>query len=202
MITVEDKIRTFSKYVYDKEVRKANKLLAEIDSKNMEITDSKRKEIETKCSLLNEKMSKNIQIKSQKILSTAKIDSKKMLLNVQKDLLNSFISEIISSLIEFTNKEAYDIYVKDTLCESSELILNNDTKIFLVKRDVQRFSSYIKAEYKNVEIVQMDDENIGGIIIESVSDKERMDYTIKRKVNEYKSEIGIRLYESLEKQVK
>ncbi len=45
----------------------------------------------------------------------------------------------------------------------------------------------------------MEDENIGGMILESISDNERIDSTFRRKVKDWKNEIGLRLYEALEK---
>lgn len=199
MITVEDKIRTFSKYVYDKEVKKSNELVKEIEDKNKEILETKHKDIEAKCISLNSKMNKKIEMDTQKIISKAKIEAKNSALNAKKDLLEKFTQEIITSFESFANDEAYTQYIAKIIEDIHEFLSTKGVKLSMIKKDIQRFASDIEAKYKGVEIVQMSDDHIGGIIVEVPSTQERMDYTIKRRVNDWKREIGLRLYEALEK---
>ena len=199
MVTVEDKIRTFSKYVYEKEVKISNQMIKEIEDKNKELLESKQQEIASKCTLLEEKMTKKTEEESQKILSKAKMNAKNRVLHVKRELMDTFIQEIISTLIDFKEEEGYRLYLKRIMDESSDLLSTGEIRLFLTERDIKQYGNEIELKHNQVEILQMSDENIGGMIIEFVSTSERIDFTIKRKVNEWKSEIGLRLYEALEK---
>lgn len=202
MVTVEDKIRTFSKYVYEKEVKKSNQIIKEVEDKNKELLESKKQDISTKYALLEEKVNKRIEGECQKILSEAKMDAKSKSLQIKRELLDTFIQEIISSLVSFRDDKEYTHYFNKIVDESSEFLSQGKVRLFLIERDIKQFGSEIKLKHKEVEILQMSDENIGGLIIQFVSTNERMDFSIRRKVNEWKNEIGLRLYEALEKQVK
>ncbi len=199
MITVEDKISTFSKYVYDKELRLSNQVLQQLEDKNKKILQAKQEEIERKCNNLEKKMNKKMEMESQKIISNAKLEAKNKLLNTKKELLDQFIQEILNSFQDFTKTEEYRRYIKKTLEKAKDFLKRDTIKVYLVKKDIEKFASEIKLEYPNVEIVEMEDENIGGMILESISDNERIDSTFRRKVKDWKNEIGLRLYEALEK---
>jgi len=199
MVTVEDKIRTFSKYVYGKEVKISNQMIKETEDRNKELLESKQQEIALKCTLLEEKVNKKIEGECQKILSKAKMDAKSKSLHAKRELLDTFVQDIVSTLVSFRDGEGYRAYFKKIMDESSELLSNGQVKLFLIERDIKQYGSEIQLKFQDIEILQMSDENIGGIIIEFIATSERMDFTIRRKVDEWKSEIGLRLYEALEK---
>lgn len=199
MITVEDKISTFSKYVYDKELELSNQKLEEVEKKNKEVIQSKQKEIEKKCMDLNRKMHKKIELESQKIISNAKLEARNKTLTIKKELLEQFMQEILDSLKNFTETEDYKIYLKKTLENVKDFLRDNTVKIYFTKKDVEKFASEIKSKYPQIEIAEMEEENIGGMILESTINSERIDATLRTKVRDWKSEIGLRLYEALEK---
>lgn len=199
MITVEDKIRTFSKYVYEKEVKISNYMIKEKEDQNKELLESKQQDIASRCTLLEDKVNKKIEGECQKILSKAKMDAKSKSLHVKRELMDTFIQEIVSTLVGFREGEGYIPYFKKIVDESSDLLSTGEVKLYLIQRDIEQFGSEIQLKFPKVEILEMPDENIGGMIIELVATSERMDFTIRRKVNEWKSEIGLRLYEALEK---
>jgi vacuolar-type H+-ATPase subunit E/Vma4 len=200
MITVEDKIKTFSNYVYEKEIKNSYKLIHEIENKNNEILNNKQKEIDTKCLELKNRMNKKIKSDTQKIISNVNLQTKEKILNLKRELLNDFKQEIINSLANFTQTDAYNDYFYKQLDYSKEYFsLNQKIKIFLVSKDLIKFQDEIKNRYNNIEIFEMDSDNIGGFIIESTTTNERMDFSIKRKVKDWNNEIGLVLYEALEK---
>jgi vacuolar-type H+-ATPase subunit E/Vma4 len=141
---------------------------------------------------------KNAEAESQKIISTAKLEAKNSILNLKRDLLMQFSGEVLQSLDTFVKDKVYISYINKLLEDSKEYLQQTEVKIFFVERDVKKFTSELKSKYPNVEVLTISDENIGGFIIESISTNERVDQTILRKVNEWKNEIGIRLYEALE----
>lgn len=198
MITVEDKIRAFSKYVYDKQVKNSNNMIKDIEEKNMLALEAKQRELEDKYNSVIEKTLIKTETESQKIISSAKIEAKNSILNLKGNLLSQLNGEILQSFNDYVNDHEYISYIDKLLEDSEDFLLQSRVKIFLVERDVKKFESKIKVKYPNAEILTIGDENIGGFIVESISTNERVDQTILRKVNEWKNEIGIRLYEALE----
>lgn len=199
MITVEDKIRTFSNFVYEKEVKNTNQRIQELEEKNKKVLETKQKELEDKCISLNKKMNKKIELETQKIISAAKLEAKDKVLNTKKDVLQRFMDEILVYMGNYAKSEAYSTYFYKLLDQSQDFLQDEDTIVYLTKKDIAKFKDEIKKKYKNIQIQEMTQENIGGMIIESISANKRIDLTLRRKVNDWKNEIGIRLYEALEK---
>lgn len=198
MITVEDKIRTFSKYVYDKQVKKSDEMVKDLEEKGKLTLEAKQNELENKYNSTVEKSLTKAEEESQKIISAAKVEAKNSILNLKGNLLSQLKNEILQSLEDYVHDKEYVSYIDKLLEDSKDYLLQSKVKIYLVERDVKKFESKIKNQYSNAEVLTINNENIGGFIIESISTSERVDRTILRKVNEWNNEIGIRLYEALE----
>ncbi|NTW72203.1 MAG: hypothetical protein HGA49_08190 [Eubacteriaceae bacterium] len=201
MITVEDKIRTFSKYVYEKEVNLANKAVAETEGKYAEILEENKKSLMAKSIAQKNKMDKRIFLDAQKIISKAKMDARSLQLNLKSEIFNKFLEDIKKDLSAFTEREGYGAYL-DTLMDNAKDLLNSGNySLCMTQKDMEKFSEKARKKFPSVEVIPMNDENIGGIMLDLKTGKERIDMTLLRKMDEYKREIGIFLYEALEKQV-
>ncbi len=198
MITVEDKIRTFSKYVYDKQVKKSDEMVKDLEEKSKLTLETKQNEFENKYNSTVKKSLTKAEEESQKIISAAKVEAKNSILNLKGDLLSQLKNEILQSFEDYVHDKEYVSYIDKLLEDSKDYLLQSKVKIYLVERDIKKFESKIKNQYSNAEVLTINNENIGGFIIESISTNERVDRTILRKVNEWNNEIGIRLYEALE----
>ena len=78
------------------------------------------------------------------------------------------------------------------------LTTNQDIKVYLLSKDRKKFQREIMNRCKGAEIFDMDDDYIGGFIIEPFSGRERLDFSLKGRVLSFSNEIGIALYEALE----
>lgn len=199
MITVEDKIRTFSKYVYEKEVNISQKRLQDSEEKNTNLFQQSKKEIDDKKSALEEKMKNKTNLDSQKIISVAKMKAKNKLLETRNNILDSFLHEIEESIRNTIDSSEYNEYMGDLINANRDYIINGAVKVSLIDKDMERFGDKLKQLNSNIKIVSMPSENLGGIIIENPSTKQRIDMSLLSKINSMKNEIGIRLYEALEK---
>lgn len=198
MITVEDKIRAFSKYVYEKQVKNSNATIKNVEEENKLALENKKTELENKYDTVMERTLTKTEAESQKMISSAKVEAKKSILNLKEDLLRELNTEILQSFKDYVNGDEYASYIDKLLEDSEDFLLEYQVKIFLVDKDIKAFKNKINSKYPNAEIITTGNEIIGGFIIESISSKARVDRTILRKVNEWKNEIGIRLYEALE----
>src|SRR5690554_3465803 len=145
-------------------------------------------------------MNKKINNDSQKIISKARLQAKEKVLHLKKELLKDFTQEITNSLISFTETNDYNEYFYKLLNDSNQYFsLDESIKIYLVNKDIDRFQNEIQYRYKNAEILEMNKDYIGGFIIEFSTVKKRIDFSIKRKIADWNNEIGIALYEALEK---
>ncbi|MFZ7131734.1 MAG: V-type ATP synthase subunit E [Eubacteriales bacterium] len=199
MITVEDKLRTFSKYVYEKEVTISNTKLEELEENNQEVLLQNKKEIMDKCALLEEKMRNKMNMDSQKILSIAKMEAKNKSLDIRNRILNSLMDEIAGFLADFTDSEEYVRYFEELLHALQDTLASGKVIVSLTSKDIKKYGDHIRSINNNVAFIAMPEEEIGGIIVECPSTSERIDLTILSKLQSMKNEIGIRLYEALEK---
>lgn len=199
MITKEDKIKTFANYVYKKDLSNSYQLIKDTERKHLELLNNKQKEIEEKSVQLKNKMAKKIKNETQKIISEASLTSKENILNLKRKLLENLTQEIINSLINFTETEAYKEYFYMLLDNCKDyLTTNQDIKVYLLSKDRKKFQREIMNRCKGAEIFDMDDDYIGGFIIEPFSGRERLDFSLKGRVLSFSNEIGIALYEALE----
>lgn len=199
MITVEDKIRTFSKYVYEKEVKHSQSLLDEVQDKNQEVLQEKKTEINKKCSLLEDKKKNSIKVDSQKIISVAKMEAKNNVLGTRNKVLDLLINEIKDSLRDFTNSNEYTEYMEELIQQINQFVSSGEPIVMLNQRDIEAYRDIILDINDKIIFKPLSTGDIGGIKVESPSTHERIDLTLKGKLDNMINEIGIKLYESLKK---
>ena len=143
VITKEDKIKTFANYVYKKDLSNSYQLIKDTERKHLELLNNKQKEIEEKSVQLKNKMAKKIKNETQKIISEASLTSKENILNLKRKLLENLTQEIINSLINFTETEAYKEYFymlldncKDYLTTNQDIKAVSYTHLDVYKRQV------------------------------------------------------------------
>ncbi|SHE90370.1 ATP synthase E subunit [Alkalibacter saccharofermentans DSM 14828] len=202
VITVEDKIRTFSKYVYEKELNEAENLIKEAElksEKNIKESELKAKE---KCEIRNVKLKKKHELERQKVVSKAKITARDKVFKLKNRLLEDLEDSIESSLEGFAESEAYEKWLFKMIDIYKEFILNQDAVIYIKEKDRIEFAEKLMKSYPRIRVAAGDDRCIGGFIIESENNMERIDYTLRSRLEEYQNETGLIFNEMLEEDFK
>ncbi|QSX08330.1 hypothetical protein J0B03_11150 [Alkalibacter rhizosphaerae] len=202
MITVEDKIRTFSKYVYEKEVKQKDEALQKEKVKQEQIREEAKSRILGKNEIQLAKQKKKLDLEAQRIISSAKSEARninhQIKAGIQKDLKDSMEQAVVA----YIQSAEYEVWMKKQLTEV--LLDSKGTKavVALIADDIPRFQSFLKDGFPLVVVETLDAEALGGALVEFPEAGTRMDFTLKSKLEEMENESGLELNEVLDEAVK
>ena len=187
MLDLSAKISSFRKMVWSNEKRKSEKELYEsTDSSSKTLNEMKdrldknyRKYIKKRKEFANSR-------KNEKIANISQ--HKKTSYNKFKEsLLNQLIDEIKDELIEYSKSGRYKEKLKSEANKVfKKLSKDNQDLILCVKRSDQDLFDF------DTDII--DDSKIGGFVIKSKDLTYQYDYSLEKKLENYKYEIGSKFY--------
>lgn len=112
------------------------------------------------------------------------MDSKKKITQFKDALILNIHKTLIERFFEYTESEDYINYLKNNIRQVLERVKNTeDCKIFITKRDIQRYREELMGEF-GVEIDEISDENIGGCMLVNIKEKISIDNTLKNNIFE------------------
>lgn len=199
MITVEEKLKLFTKLVYDK-IEKENQ--TEIDKYNSEygnIIDEKKKEFEKQAEKMDSEKMKEIDKKKNQIISRAKVEEQKLLLQKKKEIFDEAVEEIKNYSKEFTNSEDYKELLLKSLKESMEdLKESKNISFYVIENDRDKFKKTIAEMYPDTNFkIDVDDNLIGGFTVQDEDNNIKIDMSLMSKIESSKEVIGEKLYSML-----
>lgn len=202
MATIEDKIKLFSKIVYEKAQEEEQKKLDEFEKEKEKAIEKEKSMLEEKKSSAMEETRKKTALKTNEIMASVKVQSQNELLEAKRNMIDEIISEIRNKLEGFVLSEDYhDFLMKQALVSSADLEQGSFT-LELTHRDFEKYGSEIKekisiSDNKYFEIEETDEELIGGLIIESTSHRFRINNSLAARLMEYKEKVGIEIIERI-----
>ena len=195
MVTIEEKIKLFSKVVFDK-VQKENQ--QEIDKFNKEygsLLEKKKAEVEANADKIYADGVKKAEKEKGQIISKARVDEKKLVLEQKNKIFDEAISEITDYSKKYLSNENYKNDFLNSLKEalsdldaSDEIYLYTTSSDIKIKDEVLNLFSDRKIDFK------VDDDIIGGFILEDKTINTRMDMSFVSKINDAKELIGEKLF--------
>lgn len=193
MIDISSKLSSFRKLVWDVEKRKSEKQLYDSINTSSEVIDKKKQDLEDNMESYLDKRKVFSTSRKNEIVAR-KNEEEKSTFNIYKEeLLKETIDAIKKELLAYSNTSAYKekllVEVEKTY---DKLKAQTDQEyILLVKEsDMNLFHDY-KTEV-------LDDSYLGGFIFEDIDQTYQYDFTLKRKLENEKYEIGKNLYSLLE----
>ena len=190
MLDLSVKISSFRKMVWSNEKRKSEKELYEstdTSSKTLnnikdQLDDNYRKYINKRKEFANSR-------KNEKIANISQ--HKKTSYNKFKEsLLNQLIEEIKEQLIVYSKSDDYKEKLKTEAVEvCKKLSENNDGLILCVKESDKNLFDF--------ETEVIDNSKIGGFVIKSKDSTYQYDYSLEKKLDNYKYEIGSKFYKMI-----
>lgn len=200
MITVEEKLNTFSKMIIGKEKSNRDKKLLDISNKNDEIIEKHKKMLSLKREEIIKNKIKEANIKANEMISMVNNDRKNEILHKKKEYMNILIKDIWDKTLQFVEGEDYKEYLL-SLIDKIINALDDNMTIYLNQRDISKYDSNIKNVIynKNITIKPAIEDMIGGGIGISEDGRIRIDLTLKSIIDDNKDYIGQVLYTALEK---
>lgn len=201
MITVEDKIRTFSKYVYDKEIKQKEELLRNELAKQ----EKTRKESEVRLQEENErqevKQKKKLDLEALRTVASAKSEARNLKHKVKREIQKDLNRSILQAVADYAASQEYESWMDSKIAEILDQPEAAEIVIWLTKKDQLRLEDQLRKNHPNITIELLDESAAGGILVEFPEKGTRMDFTLKSKLEEMENEIGLQLNEVLDEAV-
>ena len=202
MTTIEDKIKLFSKIVYDK-IQKEEQ--GEIDKfiKEKEITIKNEKaKIQNEEDKVIKEIEKKAELKANEIVAKEKLIKQQELINLKENIIENIMTEIKDQLAEYTKTQQYFDYLKKEILNILNTLQPGEYYLFLTERDVNKYKDSLNpilSDYNgfNVLIKTSSVDLIGGFIIKNSNGKVRIDNSILEKLEENKESVGVKVMETV-----
>ncbi|MTI70669.1 MAG: hypothetical protein FH751_10515 [Firmicutes bacterium] len=200
MITVEEKLNTFSKLVYERVKKESETSLNSMHEKNNKLLKEHREKMKKRADKIIEKKIKDGEIKKREMISNANASIKKQILNKKKEMLKDILQGVKNLAFEFTEKKEYENYFKKTFKEVVKDFKEGEKiDLYLTNKDLEKFDKFINTYNKtNINFKSADDSIIGGVIAIK-GDSFKIDASLKTLVEDNKDILGRYLYKELDK---
>lgn len=202
MATIEDKIKLFSKIVYEKAKEEEQKRLDEFEKEKEKTLENEKSRLNEKKSSAMEETRKKAALKVNEITAAVKVESQSEVLEAKRNMIDEIMKELRNRLEDFTlSKDYHDFLLKQALKSTADLE-EGSFILGLSHKDFEKYGNEIKekvsaSDKKHFEIEESDEELIGGLIIESTSHKFRINNSLAARLMEYKEKVGIEIIERI-----
>lgn len=200
MITIEEKLKLFTKIVYDKVEKENQKVINEFNDEYGNVLEQKKNEFTTEANEMMEKSTKNIKKEKQHIISRARMEEKRMLLEKRGEIYDETIEELIKYAEKFTESNEYEkLFFRDFNAAILEVKECSNLDIYLTQKDAERFKmriSTILAD-KTLNFYQ-DDEIAGGFILVDGMYNIRIDMSYSSRIKNSRDYLGQKLVDILQ----
>lgn len=200
MITIEEKLNLFTKIVYDKVEKENQKAVNEFNREYGNLIDQKKQEFSNEASILSQKAQKNIEKEKQHILSKARIDEKRILLEKRKEIYEEAMKELIKYGEKFTKSKEYEkSFIRDFNAALLEMKECKHINIYLTKRDLDRFEMQISDILHDKSLgFYADDDIVGGFILEDNINNIRIDMSYSSRIQNSGDYLGQKLIDIIQ----
>lgn len=200
MITIEEKLKLFTKIVYDKVDKENQKIVENFNNEYGNIIEEKKKEFTKEVNEISQQSKKNIEKEKLHIISKARIEEKRIIMEKKVEIYEETIQALIEYAKNFTETEEYrDSFFKDFKNAFLDMNECSNMDIYLTQRDLLKYKDEILSilKDKNVEFYN-DDEIVGGFIILDTKRNIKLDMSLLSRIQNSKDHIGQKLFEILQ----
>jgi V/A-type H+-transporting ATPase subunit E len=201
LTTIEDKIRLFSKIIYDR-----IKEEKQVEFDNFEIEKEKKlqelkKELEDMRADELQEASKKAKIKAVEKLSKEKIKFQQRELMLREDMMKEVNHSVKVKISNYVTTADYESLLLKGIKNTLDKLDKNQYNVYLIREDIDKIrESLIQHSVIrniNIDIREADNSILGGFIIEDKEKKFRIDNSLKNKLYDLKGHIGLAISESL-----
>jgi V/A-type H+-transporting ATPase subunit E len=198
MVTIDDKLKLFSKIVFDKIDEEIKGDLKAFEKEKEEILKKEKEKIDKDKKKTINVIEKRSEIKAKEIVSKAQVQSQKEILNLKEKMINDLLEELKSKLKEYSQTEEYKSYLYKGIDSAVKKYNEREFIIYLSKNDYDRYKDeLINRLNDSVQIKESKDDIIGGFILQDKDMKFRVDNTLLNNIYHEREKIGIMVTEAL-----
>jgi vacuolar-type H+-ATPase subunit E/Vma4 len=196
MITVEDKLNTFSKGIIDKVKKEAEQKLGEAREKSESLFDAEKRKAEKEVFEILEQAKKQAESEKNRIISKALMDKDRAVLIKQKELFERFLDYLGKLAREYTQSSEYLDFLEKCIRNGLASIDSAEGTVLITPGDEKEYGDRIRLlmenmpEHKNFKTGNVNEDIIGGCIIENGVMSVRTDCSLAALIDDCKESIG------------
>lgn len=200
MITIEEKLKLFTKIVYDKVEKENQRAVDDFNKEYGNVIEQKKQEFSKEANEKAVQSQKNIEKEKLHIISKARIEEKRIIMEKKMEIFKEALEELINYAKTFTKTEEYrNMFFEDFKNTISEMKESSKLDIYLTSGDLISFRAEILSILKDKTVeFHNDDDMAGGFIILDTKDNVKIDMSLISRIENSKDYIGQRLFEALE----
>ncbi|PHV71958.1 hypothetical protein CS063_00330 [Sporanaerobium hydrogeniformans] len=197
MVTIEQKLTLFSKLLQQD-------IKEELDSKVLQLENEYKKKIENnkikadrQAEEIVAQAIKRAEAKKIELISKGKMATKRESMLAKEKYIHTFMEHLTEKIINFTQTEAYCMYIDQCLmqCESLKNY-ENALIIYMTLEDLEKYQNYIAKKLEEIglnkgmlKFKQSETAILGGFVIDDPKLNMRMDLSIRGTLEEAKNHI-------------
>jgi len=196
LITIEEKLKVFSKIVVDKINKQYEGVVRQLDKEGEVALDEYKKELKQRTLDYEKTFIEKGKVEKRRIISKVKIEKKKHILNTKANLVQSVVKELYERVEKFTDEKEYPEFIKG-LGEKimADIPECNGFTLMMTDKDLKEHSSILLNIIKEkkgcvVKTEILDNKYVGGFIVFNEDKSLKWDCTIKGIIDENIELIG------------
>ncbi len=205
MVTIEQKLSSFSKLLQQDIASIAQEQLRKLEEEYIEKIAISKEHADKEAQEIIDKALRKAELKKTEIISKSKISTKRDSMLAKEKCIERFIENLAMQIDDFLSTKPYKDYLGRLISKCEELRdYPNKIVVYTTQKDHDFYLTYIKEQLKglgidenNIEFDVYDNSMIGGIIIEDVSDKVKIDLSISTYFEESKAFIIESVFEGI-----
>lgn len=199
MITIDEKLKLFTKIVYDKVDKESQKLVESFNNEYGNLVEQKKQEFIKEANAMLLQSQKKIVKEKLHIISKARIEEKRIIMEKKMKIYEETVKELIEYAKVFAGTEEYkEIFFRDFRNAILEMNECSSMDIYLTQRDMMRFKDEILSITADKTVVlHYEDEIAGGFIILDNRRNIKLDMSFSSRIQNSKDYLGQKLFETL-----
>jgi V/A-type H+-transporting ATPase subunit E len=207
MITIEEKLKVFTRLVLGKAHQEYEQKLTGMTGKNKQVIEEHTASVAKRAQRIIEASIKKGQVQANRTVLKAKMERKRKILHKKQQLAHRLFENIKSRAVRFTGEQAYGDFFDECLSEVFSLLRGeNSIMLVVTAEDAQRFKAVIlkEAEKNGFSKEQLDisvsrEDIIGGIVAVNSRRTLRVDCSVMTMLEDHRQLIGRELYHAVER---
>ena len=201
MTTIEDKVRLFSKIIYDRIKEEKQVELDSFEAERERRLKELQKELEE---IRNEELqeaAKKARIKAIERLSKEKIKFQQRELILREEMIKEVTERIKDKVISYTSTIDYEATLMSGIKSTLDKLDKGQYSLYLISNDIDKvqedITEYSKGQNLRIDIKEADKNILGGFILEDFGKKFRIDNSLRNRLHDLKEYIGLEINRSL-----
>ncbi|MBI9015043.1 MAG: hypothetical protein JEZ08_22620 [Clostridiales bacterium] len=203
MITVNDKLKLFTKRIIDRQQEEYDDKVQALEEKMVVELEERKQMLVKDRTRYETSLLKGVKTERAQRLSNARSERKRRLLLKRKDMIDVLLTGVKDYTLEFVNTKEYENYLKKMIEKHQEMIRRMGAfKMFVHERDLMYKDMFIhlfntlELECTSIEISEK--RMLGGAIFIKDDQTTRLDLSLYSVIEDNKKYMGQLIYDMLE----